>query len=76
MWTTITLSLHQVWDDCLWHCHATWDDGSGDEPVGLSKSGRVPLRDADTPAEILKVAVSALQSERHLNSTRLYLDTD
>lgn len=63
MWTTVTLSTHQVWEDCLWRVTAIWTDDDVSAPVVLQREGRAALGADDGPEDLLAAALSAFGRE-------------
>jgi hypothetical protein len=63
MLTSLHLALFPIWEDLRWVCTATYDDGTGADPVSIQHSGTAIAHGADTPAQILRVVVSALEQE-------------
>lgn len=61
MWTNVTLTVVEVWDDLHWWVTATWQDSAEAEPVVLGKSGVCPRRDAEAPTALLRAGLRALE---------------
>jgi hypothetical protein len=62
MWTTVSLSTHQVLDLVEWRAVAIYDAGDGTDTVALTRSGYATLGDDDSPEAILRAALRAFQS--------------
>jgi hypothetical protein len=71
MWSAVSITTTQVWEEVLWHATATWRDDDAAEPVVLVLSGRAPLHDLADPTEMLRAAVRAMEIEQETGRVRL-----
>ena len=63
MWTHVSLHVHIVWQEAIWSASAVWQDDPSEQPVTMSKSGRVSLGADTGPDAALLAAARALQAQ-------------
>lgn len=61
MWIAASITTTQVWDACLWHAAATWEDDETGERTTLVQSGQSPLHGAEGPQVMLAAALRGLE---------------